>query len=75
MVDAHAEVFMEIASAIVPSRVPLGLRMMQSVRIDEFDRNKRNNGVGNLCVGGGKHEESLVELTCTLVLLQGAGQA
>ena len=35
MIDAHAEVFVEIAGAVVPPRVPPGFRVMQSVGIDE----------------------------------------
>jgi hypothetical protein len=35
VVDAHADVFMKIAGAVVPPRVPAGFRVMQSVRIDE----------------------------------------
>ena len=35
MIDAHADVFMKIACAVVPPRVPSGFWVMQSVRIDE----------------------------------------
>lgn len=35
VIDAHAEVFMKIARAVVPPRVPPGFRVMQSVRVDE----------------------------------------
>ncbi|HKN85297.1 MAG TPA: hypothetical protein VJV04_00415, partial [Nitrospiraceae bacterium] len=35
VIDAHAEVFMEIVGAVVPPRVPPRFRVMQSVGIDE----------------------------------------
>src|SRR3569832_1348971 len=35
MVDAHADIFVEIAGTVVPPRVPSWFRMMHSVRIDE----------------------------------------
>src|SRR5689334_20708438 len=35
MVDAHAEVFVKIAGAVVPPRVPAWFLVMQSVGIDE----------------------------------------
>jgi hypothetical protein len=35
MVDAPADVFIKIAAAVIPPRVPSWFRVMQSVRIDE----------------------------------------
>src|SRR5687767_14620135 len=35
MVDAHADIFVEIAGAVIPPRVPSWFRMMHSVRIDK----------------------------------------
>ncbi len=45
MIDAHAEVFMKIAGAVVPPRVPTGFQVMQSVRIYESRAQKSREGL------------------------------